>query len=651
MTKTLLAGMTTHLALDTTTLATCIQLTLENGNIFRFTDHPANIIFASNTYLSSVGHEASDPIARNTLSVDGLEMTLLIDNPGLKEVDLLAGLYDYADFILFMVDYTDPDTNGDIKIMKGKLGEVATSKGITATVELRGLTQNLQKAIGEKYSADCPVELTDARCGVNVNPTAWATNSAQIIGDRVSPVTGNGRKFIAIRAGATGDTEPTWNTVIGGTTTETPITGTTTDVANSTTTGAPSATVLIDSTATFQAFGVTAGDVIRNVTDGSAGTVASIQSEIQVTTSALTGGVDQTWETGDTYSVDLAVTINDSTATFITDAIPTGVTLQNISDSSSGTVSAVVSETKITTSAMTGGTINAFAVGDSYSIDGAQWTTENGLTKGGTVNGVTDRQTFQADLTGIVGSGTTTGGSSTTVLIDSTATFQTNNAAIGDTVGNVTDASIGVVVSVDSEIQLTTSLLVSGTDNLWDTGDTYGVYEKRATIIGTHTGASEQTTTLDDTAASFITTSGVFTGDFIQNTTDGSAAKISLVFSDIEIQNEPLTGGTDNDWDTGDAYIIHRQLNGTGHWQYGIITWVTGANAGLSMEVKTNTQTGGFVLFLQMAFVISVGDTFSVEVGCDKLFSTCKAKFNNVINFQGFPYVPGPDTLMTVGGQ
>ena len=37
------------------------------------------------------------------------------------------------------------------------------------------------------------------------------------------------------------------------------------------------------------------------------------------------------------------------------------------------------------------------------------------------------------------------------------------------------------------------------------------------------------------------------------------------------------------------------------------------------------------------------GDTFSVFAGCDKTFATCKAKFDNALNFRGFPHLPGND--------
>ncbi|SLN54460.1 DUF2163 domain-containing protein [Roseisalinus antarcticus] len=45
---------------------------------------------------------------------------------------------------------------------------------------------------------------------------------------------------------------------------------------------------------------------------------------------------------------------------------------------------------------------------------------------------------------------------------------------------------------------------------------------------------------------------------------------------------------------------------------------------------------------------VEVGDTIRIEAGCDKRAATCKAKFANLINFRGFPHIPGEDWLTSV---
>lgn len=85
----------------------------------------------------------------------------------------------------------------------------------------------------------------------------------------------------------------------------------------------------------------------------------------------------------------------------------------------------------------------------------------------------------------------------------------------------------------------------------------------------------------------------------------------------------------------------------SGFFNYGKITWTSGVNTGLAMEVKNwDSATQTFTLWLPMAHAIAVGDAYSVYPGCDKRFTTCKSKFSNGINFGGFPYVPGVGNIL-----
>lgn len=45
---------------------------------------------------------------------------------------------------------------------------------------------------------------------------------------------------------------------------------------------------------------------------------------------------------------------------------------------------------------------------------------------------------------------------------------------------------------------------------------------------------------------------------------------------------------------------------------------------------------------------LAAGATLTMTVGCDKRFATCHAKFNNAVNFQGFPDLPDGRVLLSV---
>ena len=81
------------------------------------------------------------------------------------------------------------------------------------------------------------------------------------------------------------------------------------------------------------------------------------------------------------------------------------------------------------------------------------------------------------------------------------------------------------------------------------------------------------------------------------------------------------------------------------YFNYGFLTWTSGPNAGVTMEVK-NFAADRFTLWLPMPADIGVGNTYSVYAGCDKRFATCRTKFNNAINFGGFPHLPGLDRIV-----
>lgn len=65
-------------------------------------------------------------------------------------------------------------------------------------------------------------------------------------------------------------------------------------------------------------------------------------------------------------------------------------------------------------------------------------------------------------------------------------------------------------------------------------------------------------------------------------------------------------------------------------------------------EVATHHAEGGDAVFeLLDPAPLTSGAAFTVYAGCDKRIETCRAKFANVVNFRGFPHMPGNDALQT----
>jgi len=81
---------------------------------------------------------------------------------------------------------------------------------------------------------------------------------------------------------------------------------------------------------------------------------------------------------------------------------------------------------------------------------------------------------------------------------------------------------------------------------------------------------------------------------------------------------------------------------------------LTGAATGLTAMIRdarsvpaTLTTPALFQIDLWAAIraPLATGDMIRLHAGCDKSAATCSTKFNNFINFRGFPHIPGEDWL------
>jgi len=107
-----------------------------------------------------------------------------------------------------------------------------------------------------------------------------------------------------------------------------------------------------------------------------------------------------------------------------------------------------------------------------------------------------------------------------------------------------------------------------------------------------------------------------------------ATATVSAVLDDMRLRVSGLSGFADR------------------FFRYGVLTFTSGAAAGLAADLEDQRRTGGsaeLTFWLPVPAGVAVGDTMTVTAGCDKRFATCKAKFSNQLNFRGFPHMPGSD--------
>lgn len=174
----------------------------------------------------------------------------------------------------------------------------------------------------------------------------------------------------------------------------------------------------------------------------------------------------------------------------------------------------------------------------------------------GTITGTHDGLTRGATVTG-----THNAGGNSATLVDTTKNFKQAGVMRGDIVQNTTDGSFGVVASINTavnpfdRINFDDDGMTGGTDNDWDVSDAYSI--KTHASVGQHTG-SNNAAALTDSGASFLA-EGVFPGDKVENLTDGSSGIVGSVTATVATLSAILDGGTDNDFDTNDYYVITLQ--------------------------------------------------------------------------------------------
>jgi len=86
-----------------------------------------------------------------------------------------------------------------------------------------------------------------------------------------------------------------------------------------------------------------------------------------------------------------------------------------------------------------------------------------------------------------------------------------------------------------------------------------------------------------------------------------------------------------------------------GWFNFGTAHWTSGRRAGIDDQILGHTRIGGVDIFAFAAAVgewVVVGDALTALAGCDRSFSTCKARFANAANFRGFPHIPGNDFIL-----
>jgi uncharacterized phage protein (TIGR02218 family) len=165
-------------ASEVTRLVLCWRIVRRDGVVLGFTAHDRDLLINGQRYRSAPSLLPSAMVRSAGTSVDSVDVRGALSHAAINEADLLSGRYDLAMLFMFMVDWQSPDA-GRIDMGSGRLGSVS-SDGSAFSVEVRGLTDALDRPIVELTSPECRAELGDKRCRVALRRFTSITSVAQI---------------------------------------------------------------------------------------------------------------------------------------------------------------------------------------------------------------------------------------------------------------------------------------------------------------------------------------------------------------------------------------------------------------------------------------------------------------------------------------
>ncbi|TNJ46730.1 DUF2163 domain-containing protein [Phaeobacter sp. B1627] len=83
----------------------------------------------------------------------------------------------------------------------------------------------------------------------------------------------------------------------------------------------------------------------------------------------------------------------------------------------------------------------------------------------------------------------------------------------------------------------------------------------------------------------------------------------------------------------------------------GRLTVLDGPAQGLWSAIRSDTSVPEgrrITLWQPLRAAVTAGDRVRLTAGCDKRQATCRLKFDNLMNYQGFPDIPGEDWMVAV---
>lgn len=254
------ANLAAHIALETTSMATCWKIKRTDDVIIAATSLDIDVQFDLSdgdgvvNYLAATGFNRSALENSADFNIGNMDIQGLIESTTVTKESIRAELFDFAEVKIFQVNWRAlPD--GEIRMQRGFLGRITLQDNVYVA-EFRDMMDLYSAEIGDIITETCRADLFDTKCGVRESPPDWQPSTAYTVttttdaklGDYVSDgvaallefegstdnllledgvlptdrllleSAGGDRIFRCTTAGTSGATSPTFNLTIGGTT-------------------------------------------------------------------------------------------------------------------------------------------------------------------------------------------------------------------------------------------------------------------------------------------------------------------------------------------------------------------------------------------------------------------------------------------------
>lgn len=164
------AAMQAQLDAGATTFCQCWRIDRAFGAPLGFTDHDEDVAFEGVTHEAAAGFAASAVERSLGLAIDNAAATGVLRSDRITEADIQAGVYDGAEIRQWIVDWREPENR--LLNFRGEIGEIKRGE-LAFEVELRGLSERLNRPTGRNFLHICDAALGDAACKADISGAAF----------------------------------------------------------------------------------------------------------------------------------------------------------------------------------------------------------------------------------------------------------------------------------------------------------------------------------------------------------------------------------------------------------------------------------------------------------------------------------------------